>query len=123
MPSSSARMPPRSSFPPPITRRVSSQPFIRRGRPVLFRLPVRPSHSTSLFSSSVPLVASSNFLESPSSAPIELPPVVSLLESETATVCIDSIVSDVGPLPSPLVESSARVNVFDDLPPPPVLYD
>lgn len=123
LPPSLAKMPPRPSLIPPITRPVGSETSAQSSHPVLHRLLLRAPHSVNLPSSSVPLVASSQPLVPPSSAPVELPPVICRLDHEATIIPTDSIASDVQPLPSTSVDSSARVIVVNDLASPLDLHD
>lgn len=107
----------------PTTRPLSSQPFAQRGRSVLLRHPVRAPQSVNPPSNSVPLVVSSQQLVPLSSTPIELPPVVNLLEPEEASISKDSITLDVQSLRSSSVQFFARIVIANDLRNPPDLHD
>lgn len=95
-------MPNRPALISPLIRPASSQLSSRRGCLVLRRLFVRPSRSTGFPPSSVPQVASSVSLFS---TPLELlflddHPSANVLELDLAAISMDSITSDVLPLPS-----------------------
>lgn len=111
-----------------ITRPLGFRRFARRGRHVLICLPAWPPRSEGLSSSSAPLLVFSPPLMPSHLAPTKLfflvnCPYVRVLVPELSTTLINFVDSDVQPLLSPSVESSARIVVVSAFPPTPDLHD